>query len=71
MNDLDLSNAEWRTSTRSQGNGQCVEVATNLPGTVAVRDSKHRNGPTLAFTAEEWNAFTSGIRRGEFDLPTA
>ncbi|MEV7011355.1 DUF397 domain-containing protein [Streptosporangium sp. NPDC051022] len=67
--DLDLSNAEWRTSTRSQGNGQCVEVATNLPGVVAVRDSKNRTGPALTFTPDEWKAFTGGIQRGEFDLP--
>lgn len=68
MTDLDLSKAEWRTSTRSQGNGQCVEVATNIPGVVAVRDSKDRTGPALTFTPDEWKAFTSGVRGGEFDL---
>lgn len=70
MTDLDLSNAEWRTSTRSQGNGQCVEVATNLPEVVAVRDSKDRTGPVLTFTPSGWKAFTSGIQRGEFDPPS-
>ncbi|MGW3368403.1 DUF397 domain-containing protein [Streptosporangium canum] len=69
MMDLDLSKAEWRTSTRSQGNGQCVEVATNLPGVVAVRDSKDRTGSVLAFTPGEWEAFIGGVQRGEFDLP--
>lgn len=71
MKDLDLSNAEWRTSTRSQGNGQCVEVATNLPGVVVVRDSKDRTGPVLAFTPGVWKAFTGSIQCGEFDLPSA
>jgi hypothetical protein len=37
----DLTNAEWRKSTYSGSNGgNCVEVAANLPGVVAVRDSK-------------------------------
>ncbi|GAB2940328.1 hypothetical protein GCM10027280_30950 [Micromonospora polyrhachis] len=36
----DLSIATWRKSTRSGNEGACVEVADNLPGTIAVRDSK-------------------------------
>ncbi|MFD0657054.1 DUF397 domain-containing protein [Thermocatellispora tengchongensis] len=52
-----------------RGNGQCVEVATNLPRVVAVRDSKDRTGPVLTFTHDEWKAFIGGIQRGEFDLP--
>jgi len=35
---------------------------------VAVRHSKDPDGPKLVFTAEEWEAFTAGIRAGEFDL---
>jgi len=36
--------------------------------TVAVRHSKNPDGPKLAFTAQEWEAFTAGVRAGEFDL---
>ena len=55
---MDLSGAEWRTSTRSNTNGgACVEVADNLPGVVAVRDSKDPAGPTLTFTPDTWTAF--------------
>jgi hypothetical protein len=43
-------------------------VATNLPGIVAVRDSKDPNGPALVFTPQEWKAFLHGAGRGEFDL---
>jgi hypothetical protein len=45
-----------------------VEVARNLPGAVAVRDSKDPDGPKLTFTPDEWVAFTAGIKTGEFDL---
>jgi hypothetical protein len=64
----DLSFAQWHTSTRSGGNGACVEVARSLPGAVAVRDSKDRSGPALTFTASQWQAFTARARDGEFDL---
>ena len=67
--DIDLSRAVWRKSTRSGGNGgQCVEVATNLPGIVAVRDSKDPEGAVLVFTPGEWEAFMMGVRAGELGL---
>jgi len=64
----DLRRAEWRTSTFSGGNGSCVEVASNLPGIIAIRDSKDPQGPALIFTPREWTAFLAGIRADEFGL---
>jgi Domain of unknown function (DUF397) len=65
---MDLTGAEWRKSSRSGGNGgQCVEVAANLPGIVAVRDSKHPDGPALVLTPDAFAAFTDAIRAGDFD----
>ncbi|SCG76610.1 DUF397 domain-containing protein [Micromonospora coxensis] len=59
----DLSGAVWRKSTRSGGNGgECVEVATNLPGIVAVRDSKDPDGPTLTLHPQAWTAFVNGTK---------
>jgi hypothetical protein len=42
-----------------------VEVARNLPGVVAVRDSKNPGGGALVFGREEWDAFVAGIRDGQ------
>ena len=65
----DLTGAAWKKSTRSNASGDCVEVATNLPGIVAVRDTKDNgNGPVLTFTSAEWDAFVGATKDGEFDL---
>ncbi|MGY2061009.1 DUF397 domain-containing protein [Nocardia gipuzkoensis] len=36
-------------------------------GSVGVRDSKDPTGPALVFAPGEWDAFTAGVRGGEFD----
>ncbi|MEV4095260.1 DUF397 domain-containing protein [Streptosporangium saharense] len=65
---MDLSTAAWRKSSLSGGNGgQCVEVATGLPGGTAVRDSKNPGGPSLLFTGAEWRTFVEGVKTGRFD----
>jgi hypothetical protein len=59
---MDLSNARWRKSTRSGASGgNCVEVASNLPGVVAVRDSKDVTGPALTFSPTAWAAFIAQV----------
>jgi Domain of unknown function (DUF397) len=64
-----LTQAIWRKSTYSSGNGgNCVEVARNLPGVVAVRDSKDPDGPALGFPAVAWAEFIGEARAGEFDM---
>ncbi|WP_440067046.1 DUF397 domain-containing protein [Streptosporangium sp. OZ121] len=60
---MDLTDARWFKSSRSGGNGgDGVEAATNLPGIVAVRDSKNPDGPTLAFTPEAWADFITSVK---------
>jgi hypothetical protein len=60
---VDLSRAEWRKSSHSGSNGgQCVEVAGNLAGIVAVRDSKDPDKGALVFSRAEWAAFIATVK---------
>ncbi|MEV0274942.1 DUF397 domain-containing protein [Streptomyces sp. NPDC050610] len=48
---------------------ECVEVAVNVPGTVAIRDSKTPTGPTLRITPAAWLAFQEAVvRDGRADI---
>ncbi|MEU3422997.1 DUF397 domain-containing protein [Streptomyces murinus] len=47
----------WFTSSYSDNGGNCVEVATNVPGAVPVRDTKDHDAGTLTFRAEPWSTF--------------
>jgi len=61
----DLSAAVWRKSSRSSsGGGNCVEVARNLPGVVAVRDSKDPYGPALVVDSAAWQGFATWVNAG-------
>ena len=64
--DVDLSRAVWRKSSCGGGNGgQYVEVATNLPGLMAVRDSKDPDGPKLVVSREHWKEFIEEPKSGQ------
>ncbi|TYB48325.1 DUF397 domain-containing protein [Actinomadura chibensis] len=63
MTQTDLSHADWFKSSYSGDiNNTCVEVATNLPAVVAVRDSTDPNGPALVFTPADWKTFTDKLK---------
>jgi len=57
----------WRKSSYSGSNNDCVEIADLADGGRAVRDSKSPDDGFFRFTAGEWAAFISGVKAGEFD----
>jgi hypothetical protein len=60
----DISRAGWRTSSHSANAGNCAEVAASPAGTVAVRDSKDRQGPVLVFQRTQWRRFAARVKAG-------
>ena len=61
-----IGQAVWRKSSYSGQTGDCVEVADNLPGVLAVRDSKDPAGPALMLAPVAWGALTRLVKAGEF-----
>jgi hypothetical protein len=70
----------WCRSSHCVTGPYCVEVTVTTDTSrwphkadaeklYLMRDSKKPDGPVLAFTPEEWEAFTLGVKDGEFDLP--
>ncbi|SDD22386.1 DUF397 domain-containing protein [Actinokineospora iranica] len=56
MNSKDLADARWFKSSRSNGQGACVEVAF-VADVAAMRDSKNPAGGALGFGPHAWGAF--------------
>ncbi|MFD3654005.1 DUF397 domain-containing protein [Streptomyces sp. NPDC058620] len=57
----DLTGTDWRVSSYSGGQGECVEVGHNLPHLVPVRDSKRPTGPVIGFGHAAWQAFVEEL----------
>ncbi len=65
---MESSRLNWRKASYSGTNGGgCVEVATNMPGAVAVRDSKDPHGPVLTMAPAGWRDFIAGVKAGRHD----
>jgi hypothetical protein len=63
----ELHGVVWRKSRHSNSQGSCVEFAKLPGGSVAVRNSRHPEGPALVYTPAEIEAMLLGIKDGEFD----
>jgi hypothetical protein len=66
-----ISGVKWVKSARSNPSGNCIEVAQLPDGGVAVRNSRHPDGPALVYTQAEMAAFVDGAKDGDFDSFTA
>ncbi|APU18745.1 DUF397 domain-containing protein [Actinoalloteichus sp. GBA129-24] len=53
--------AAWRTSSRSQNTGTCVEIG-HAPGLVGIRDTKNRDGGTLQVGPAAFSAFVNAVK---------
>lgn len=58
---MENTDMNWRKTTYSNGGENCVETASGL-GVVLVRDTKDRDGGTLAFSAGAWERFTASLQ---------
>jgi hypothetical protein len=65
---MDLSNVQWRKSSDSGVESNCVEV-TFATGHVLMRDSKAPTGPIISCNQTEWSAFMNTIKNGNPHLP--
>ncbi|UGY94498.1 DUF397 domain-containing protein [Streptomyces gobiensis] len=59
------SGLDWRKSSYSNAQSNCVEIAPNH-NSAAVRDSKYLHGPVIVFQAETWRGFLTVLIAGEF-----
>jgi hypothetical protein len=64
MSSTDFPGAQWRKSSYSNGQANCVETAAiGQDGRfVVVRDSKETAGPVLTFRLPAWRRFTTSVK---------
>lgn len=71
LTEQERATINWHISTYSDNGGAtCVEAGPldDGSGRVAVRHSHHPEGTHIVYTRQEWEAFTQGVRAGEFDF---
>lgn len=58
--------AGWRTSSRSQGAENCVEVGS-VGSSAAVRDTKDRAAGYITTSGTQWQAFIRAVKTSLYD----
>ncbi len=53
--------SDWRTSSYTGGQGNCVEVA-DAARTVHIRDTKDQAGAVLTIPTSAWKTFTDSLK---------
>jgi hypothetical protein len=64
---VDLSHAIWRKASLSAHNGGCVEVAANIPGLTALRDSKRPDDGAHVVDRAAFARFLADVQGGRYD----
>ena len=59
---------DFRTSSHSAGNGECVEVGSSSQCCVVVRDSKDAGGFWMAVSRVGWREFVGKVKQAASDL---
>lgn len=60
--------SHWRRSRHSGPQGNCVEVGFAATA-IGVRDTKDRDGGTLALTADQWTGFLHALKQDRYAHP--
>jgi hypothetical protein len=57
----------WKKSSRSNPNGDCIELSRLADASIAVRSSRYPDGLTLTLSSAEMTAFIQRVKNGNFD----
>jgi hypothetical protein len=52
----------FRKSSYSVSQGACVEVGSQFPGLVVIRDSTHMDGARIPISPNDWRQFISHVK---------
>jgi hypothetical protein len=64
-----LRTASWRRSGRSNPTGCCVDLAELPGGRVAMRNSRHPDGPALIYSRAQISAFVAAAKNSALTAP--
>ena len=67
ISELSYADAAWRRASVCNELGHCVELRRRADGSVAMRNSRHPDGPVLTYERRAMRELLAGVKDGEFD----